>query len=279
LEQRIGRIARLGQKAEEVHIINLWYPNSIEAKMYSRLLSRRDDYQLAVGEFPEIFSSAIRAEVSSVLNGPSESLANPLVELQEMRNSFQRIALEAVWKLEQGHFTPSQLFRDDLMDLVMRASNNDSNWSYNEPLDTSPGKQGSLTLLHEVLDQATAVNPIPTHGEDVELIGFESNAVFWGFGIRDSNGMFRIIRALSLARLLRAAIGTDELVESDFVGKPFPPDETLERIQMSLNLETWLPKHRSSKVPFAGPLFPVPGIQTNSVEVLKLGRVIVGGQP
>jgi superfamily II DNA or RNA helicase len=277
LEQRIGRIARLGQKAKEVHIINLWYPNSIEAKMYSRLLSRRDDYQLAVGEFPEIFSSAIRTEVASVLSDPSGSLANPLVELQELRNSFQRIALEAVWKLEQGHFTPSQLFRDDLMDFVKRAGNNDSNWSYKEPLDASPGERGSLTLLHEVLDQATAVNPITTHGEEVELVGFESNAVFWGFGIRNSSGFFRIIRALSLARLLRAAMGMDELDESDFVGKPFPPEEALKSIQMNLELETWLPKHRSSKVPFAGPLFPAPGILSNPVEVLSIGRVIVGG--
>ena len=31
LEQRIGRIARLGQRAKEVDVYNVWYPNSIEA--------------------------------------------------------------------------------------------------------------------------------------------------------------------------------------------------------------------------------------------------------
>ena len=37
LEQRIGRVARLGQIAEEVDIYNVWYPNSIEARMYQRI--------------------------------------------------------------------------------------------------------------------------------------------------------------------------------------------------------------------------------------------------
>ena len=37
LEQRIGRIARLGQKERVVNIYNLWYPNSYEAKIYKTI--------------------------------------------------------------------------------------------------------------------------------------------------------------------------------------------------------------------------------------------------
>ena len=52
LEQRIGRIARLGQRADTVKIYNLWYPDSVESKIYTRLLQRKDLYDLAVGEYP-----------------------------------------------------------------------------------------------------------------------------------------------------------------------------------------------------------------------------------
>ena len=41
LEQRIGRIARLGQIEPVVEIFNLWYPDSYETKIYKRLLERK----------------------------------------------------------------------------------------------------------------------------------------------------------------------------------------------------------------------------------------------
>ena len=92
LEQRIGRIARLGQRAPEVEIINLWYPDSVEARMYGRLLARHEDYQLAVGAAPELVADAIRSEVSGML-GISEN-ASSTAELQKVRakaSSFRRL--------------------------------------------------------------------------------------------------------------------------------------------------------------------------------------------
>ena len=65
LEQRIGRIARLGQESDEVRIYNLWYPGSYEAKIYSALLKRIDLLSLAMGHFPQIVSQKIKAEVKA----------------------------------------------------------------------------------------------------------------------------------------------------------------------------------------------------------------------
>ena len=59
LEQRIGRIARLGQKKPIVTVHNLWYPGSIEAEIYRRLISRQKDMWFAIGTFPEQIGDGI----------------------------------------------------------------------------------------------------------------------------------------------------------------------------------------------------------------------------
>ena len=40
VEQRIGRIDRLGQKAEQIHVWNLFYGDTIDDRIYSRLFER-----------------------------------------------------------------------------------------------------------------------------------------------------------------------------------------------------------------------------------------------
>ena len=54
LEQRIGRIARLGQIEPIVEIFNLWYPDSYETKIYKRLLERKDLLEIALGKFQKL---------------------------------------------------------------------------------------------------------------------------------------------------------------------------------------------------------------------------------
>ena len=120
LEQRIGRIARLGQKASSVDVYNLWYPDSIESKMYKRLMDRRDLYELAVGEFPEVVSAAIRAEVSSRYGEPQGS-ADPLAELQSLRNDVQVKALRRLWSRSSTAETLAHQFRSGLSALAQAA--------------------------------------------------------------------------------------------------------------------------------------------------------------
>ena len=60
VEQRIGRVDRLGQRAKNVEVINTWYPNSVEAKMYRMLFERKEIYKLVVGPAQEIISESFR---------------------------------------------------------------------------------------------------------------------------------------------------------------------------------------------------------------------------
>jgi hypothetical protein len=98
LEQRIGRIARLGQIADVVNIVNLWYPDSVESRMYSRLLQRVDLFQMAVGEFPDIVASSIKKSLVGEF-GKSE-IEQSLMDLETMRLSSQVSALNKVFECQ-----------------------------------------------------------------------------------------------------------------------------------------------------------------------------------
>ena len=110
LEQRIGRVARLGQIADEVNIYNVWYPNSIEARMYRRIQERLANSNLAIGEFPDVVARNIR---TAIMTG-DESDNIGLNELLEIRNSKQVAALEELWSYT-GENTESELMRERLL--------------------------------------------------------------------------------------------------------------------------------------------------------------------
>lgn len=115
LEQRIGRIARLGQIAEEVDIYNVWYPNSIEARMYQRIQKRLVNSNLAIGEFPDVVAKKIRAAIMS--GDDNENLG--LDELLEIRNSRQVAALEELWS-QSDNITESELMRERLISICSK---------------------------------------------------------------------------------------------------------------------------------------------------------------
>ena len=110
LEQRVGRIARLGQVADEVIIYNVWYPHSIEARMYHRIQKRLENSNIAIGEFPDVVAKKIRAAIME--DSDSENLG--LNELLEIRNSKQVSALEELWS-QSGEKTESDLMRERLL--------------------------------------------------------------------------------------------------------------------------------------------------------------------
>lgn len=153
LEQRIGRVARLGQVADEVDIFNVWYPHSIEAKMYGRIQRRLHDTNLAIGEFPEIVAAGIRR---AVLNNDAND--SSLDELKNIRNSYQTKALELLWVDRSSKITASEKVRNDLMELCKNKFNykeisttegilefNISNQNSVE-LSNQPGKAESINL-------------------------------------------------------------------------------------------------------------------------------------
>ena len=113
LEQRIGRVARLGQKADSVEIYNIWYPNSIEARMYRRIESRLGEARLAVGDFPDVLADSIRNQLINDYDD-EETIDN---ELSQIRQDCQYDALKRIWSVERPEQTWSGNLREKLLSL------------------------------------------------------------------------------------------------------------------------------------------------------------------
>jgi hypothetical protein len=104
VEQRIGRIDRLGQAAEIIHIWNLYFANSIDDRIVSRLHDRLRIFEQALGE-PE----PVVGEVINRLE--SDLLTRKLTEDEENRMIEQAfLAIEVVrQQQEELEKTASQM--------------------------------------------------------------------------------------------------------------------------------------------------------------------------
>lgn len=60
IEQRIGRIDRLGQKSDLIHIWNLYFKDTIDDRIVTRLLSRLRIFEEALGEAEAIVGETVR---------------------------------------------------------------------------------------------------------------------------------------------------------------------------------------------------------------------------
>ncbi len=60
VEQRIGRIDRLGQKSPKISIWNLFYKYTIDARIYERLFERLNIFQYALGDLEEVLGQEIK---------------------------------------------------------------------------------------------------------------------------------------------------------------------------------------------------------------------------
>ena len=67
IEQRIGRIDRIGQEAERIMIWNFMYSNTIDERVYDRLLYRLDIFTRALGSMEGILGDQIRELTQNLL--------------------------------------------------------------------------------------------------------------------------------------------------------------------------------------------------------------------
>lgn len=95
VEQRIGRIDRLGQKAKVMNIWNLFYQDTIDERIFSRLLERLRVFEQALGEPEPIIGETIKKLESKLL---TEKLT-PQQEEEEIQRAAQ--ALENVRKRQE----------------------------------------------------------------------------------------------------------------------------------------------------------------------------------
>lgn len=88
VEQRIGRLDRIGQQSDKIVIWNLFYEDTIDARIYRRLYEKLDLCRQALGDFEAILGEEIRALSIDLLKG------NLTPEQQEKRIDQTAVALQ-----------------------------------------------------------------------------------------------------------------------------------------------------------------------------------------
>ena len=69
VEQRIGRVDRIGQTASVVKVVNVWYPDTYEARMYRVLFERQHIWWIIVGPASGIIAQRLAEAFEGNLGG------------------------------------------------------------------------------------------------------------------------------------------------------------------------------------------------------------------
>jgi len=213
LEQRIGRIARLGQRESIVTIHNLWYPDSYEAKIYKRLLERKDLLEVALGKYPEVVSDAIKSQTygSSNIQGIDEVID----KLSELKNEVSTIALSKLWSSNIKVIEPfSNLFRRKLI----------HNFSYFDSsidkMTEIPGEKNSISL-RKVKISSIFQDYIVSFDNQYKIFSLVSNGLLIGLALEDE-GITKIINPYYLPDVVKGLLSSEnirlEFIE-DFSGQ------------------------------------------------------------
>ena len=127
VEQRIGRIDRLGQRYEEIRIVNLHYEGTVETDVYRALRSRIGLFQSVVGRLQPILAQLPRRISETVLSGESRDArkrANVVdaIEQQTREAEAEGFDIDAVTESDLAMPTraPSPVTMEDL-DRVIRS--------------------------------------------------------------------------------------------------------------------------------------------------------------
>jgi len=81
VEQRIGRVDRIGQRADVVKVVNVWYPETYEAKMYKVLFEREKIWWIIAGPASWIIAQRLVEAFEAGASG--ESLRRRIQETVE----------------------------------------------------------------------------------------------------------------------------------------------------------------------------------------------------
>ena len=107
LEQRAGRIDRIGQERPVVDVVNLFYENTAEHDAYEAVARRFESIRANVGEYPPIIAAGIQRIIRDEANPDAE------LELLAARNEFDINRLNADWESPNAPLRP-KVSTDDL---------------------------------------------------------------------------------------------------------------------------------------------------------------------
>ena len=115
IEQRIGRIDRLGQQSDKITIWNLFYKDTIDSRIYNRLYLRLDIFQRALGGLEAILGEKIRSLTMTLLRGSlnsrqeEERIEQTAIAVEKNRRQEEDLEQEAGNLIAHGDYILNQV--------------------------------------------------------------------------------------------------------------------------------------------------------------------------
>ena len=115
VEQRIGRIDRIGQKADKVLIWNLFYAETVDARIYECLYDKLDLCRSALGDFEEILGKEVKRLVHDLFTDhltpaqQEDRIAQTALALETKKQEEERLESEAAHLVAYGDYILRQV--------------------------------------------------------------------------------------------------------------------------------------------------------------------------
>jgi len=130
VEQRIGRIDRLGQRSPKVTIWNLFYADTIDSRIYNRLYQRLGIFERALGGLEAILGEKIRSLTMALLRGT----LSPQDEEDRIEQTAMALAVYRLQEEELEHEAGNLIAHGDYILNQVRAARELSRWITGEDL-------------------------------------------------------------------------------------------------------------------------------------------------
>ena len=118
VEQRIGRIDRLGQQYPVIRIVNLHYEDTVETDVYRALRKRIGLFETVVGRLQPILAHLPRVIADAVLSGRERERVNVVETIEQQASEAERGGFDLDNALEQDvtmpQRSPSPILMEDL---------------------------------------------------------------------------------------------------------------------------------------------------------------------
>ena len=122
VEQRIGRIDRIGQKSESIAIVNLITPGTVDADIYERCLVRIGVFNSALGGSEEILGDITR-EIKNIAENYTLSEEDRKIRFQQLAdNKIRLIQEQEELEQKQMEFFGIRLPEDQMREEIKEAS-------------------------------------------------------------------------------------------------------------------------------------------------------------
>lgn len=129
VEQRIGRIDRIGQEAKSISILNLCYANTIDQRIHDRLYQRLGIFERALGGMEAVLGEQISELTSDLLRHEltpeqeAERVERTALAIEQIRQQQEELEQQASGLIAHGGYILSQV--EAAHQFKRRITNND----------------------------------------------------------------------------------------------------------------------------------------------------------